>query len=153
MRTGEFVIGLGVTALGVFIAAETGQIATAPIYAKVPPGAIPYLVGGCLILLGLLLAAQAWRAAPPAPQPAAEATDWQALAVIGIGLVAQRLLIERAGFVVAAAVLFVCVAFGFGSRRILRDGVIAILLAIAVYVGFTRGLNVQLPAGLFAGLL
>jgi putative tricarboxylic transport membrane protein len=67
--------------------------------------------------------------------------------------VAQRLLIERAGFVVAAAVLFVCVAFGFGSRRILRDSMIAILLAIAVYVGFTRGLNVQLPAGLFAGLL
>jgi putative tricarboxylic transport membrane protein len=152
MRTGEFIVGLGVAALGAFIAVETSQIATAPTYAKVPPGAIPYLVGGCLILLGLLLALQAWRAAAATPAPAV-ATDWQALAAIGIGLVAQMLLIERAGFVIAAAVLFVCVAFGFGSRRILRDSAIAILLAIAVYVGFTRGLRVSLPAGLFAGIL
>jgi len=151
MRTGEFVIGLGVTALGVFIAAETSQIATAPAYAKVPPGAIPYLVGGCLILLGLLFALQAVRAAA-APAPAVP-SDWQALAAIGVGLLAQMLLIERAGFVIAAAVLFVCVAFGFGSRRILRDSVIAILLAVVVYVGFTRGLRVPLPAGPFAGLL
>lgn len=148
----ETLIGLGVAALGVFIAVETSQIATAPAYAKVPPGAIPYLVGGCLILLGLLFALQAWRAAAPAVAPAGPA-DWQALAAIGVGLVAQMLLIERAGFIIAAAVLFVCVAFGFGSRRFLRDVVIAILLAIVVYIGFTRGLRVPLPAGLFAGLL
>ena len=54
---------------------------------------------------------------------------------------------------IASAVLFVCVAFGFGSRRYLRDVVIAIVLAIVTYVGFTRGLGLQLPAGILAGIL
>lgn len=154
MKTAEFVIGLGMAALGCFIAVETSQITVAPAYAKVGPGVIPYLVAGALILLGLLFALQAWRTAAPAPLPTpAGPTDWQALAVISVGLVAQMLLLERAGFVIAAAVLFFCVAFGFGSRRFLRDGVIAILLAIIVYIGFTRGLRVPLPAGLLQGIL
>ena len=63
------------------------------------------------------------------------------------------LLIERAGFIIASAVLFVCVAYGFGSRRYLRDGIIAILLAIVVYIGFTRGLSLPLPAGVLKGIL
>ena len=152
MRTAELVVGLGVAALGVFIAVETSQITVAPAYAKVGPGVIPYLVAGGLILLGLLFAAQAWRAAAPAPQPA-EAGDWRPLVVIGIGLVAGMVLIERAGFVIASAALFSCVAYGFGSRRYLRDAAIAVLLAIVVYVGFTRGLNLPLPAGPLKGLL
>ena len=52
-----------------------------------------------------------------------------------------------------AAILFVCVAYGFGSRRYVRDGVSAIVLAVVVYVGFTRGLDLQLPAGVLAGIL
>ena len=106
-----------------------------------------------LIVLGLSFAGTALRA--PAP-PAAERrtpTDWLPLLAISVGLVAQMLLLEPAGFVIAAAVLFFCVAFGFGSRRYLRDGVVAILLALIVYIGFTRGLNLQLPAGVLAGAL
>jgi len=152
MRTAELLVGLGGAALGVFIAVETSQIAVAPLYAKVGPGAIPYLVAGGLILLGLLFAAQAWRAAPSASSPA-ESSDWRALLVISIGLGVQMLLIERVGFVVASAVLFFCVAYGFGSRRWLRDAVIAVLLAAIVYVGFTRGLDLPLPAGVLSGLL
>jgi putative tricarboxylic transport membrane protein len=152
MRTAELFVGLGVAALGVFIAVETSQITVAPAYAKVGPGVIPYLVAGSLILLGLLFAAQAWRGATPTPAPA-EAGDWRPLVVIGIGLVAQMVLLERIGFVIASAVLFCCVAYGFGSRRYLRDAAIALLLAIIVYVGFTRGLNLPLPAGLLQGIL
>jgi putative tricarboxylic transport membrane protein len=148
----DLLLGLGVAAIGVFIVVETRQITVAPMYAKVGPGVIPYLVGGGLILLGLLFAAGATRRQAPAAPPA-EASDWRPLAVISIGLLAQMLLVERAGFVIAAAVLFGCVAFGFGSRRYLRDGVIAILLAIAVYIGFTRGLNLPLPAGVLNGIL
>jgi putative tricarboxylic transport membrane protein len=148
----EVVLGLGVAAIGVFIAVETSRLTVAPLYAKVGPGVIPYLVAGGLILLGLLFAAQAWRGAASRP-PQAEASDWRALVVIGIGLILQMLLLERAGFVIASAVLFVCIAYGFGSRRYLRDAVIAILLAVVVYIGFTRGLALPLPAGLLKGIL
>lgn len=157
MKTAELFIGLGVAALGVFIAVETSQIAVAPLYAKIGPGVIPYLVAGGLILLGLLFAVNAARGSAPAAQPRetppAEAHDWRALVVISAGLIVQMLLLERAGFIIASIVLFVCVSFGFGSRRYLRDVIIAILLTIAVYVGFTRGLNLPLPAGLLKDML
>jgi putative tricarboxylic transport membrane protein len=157
MKTAELFIGLGVAALGVFVAVETSQIAVAPLYAKIGPGVIPYLVAGGLVLLGLLFAVSAARGSAPAAQPRelppAGAGDWRSLVVVGAGLIVQMLLIERAGFIIASSVLFVCVAFGFGSRRYLRDSVVAILLATAVYIGFTRGLNLSLPAGLLKGML
>jgi putative tricarboxylic transport membrane protein len=152
MKTAELLVGLGVAAIGVFIAAETSQITVAPIYAKVGPGAIPYLVAGGLILLGLLFAGSAVRRPAAAAQPA-EASDWRPLVIISVGLIVQLLLIERVGFIIASAVLFFCVAYGFGSRSYLRDVIIAILLAIAVYIGFTRGLNLPLPAGVLKGIL
>jgi putative tricarboxylic transport membrane protein len=150
----EAVLGLGVAALGAFIAVESSALPVSPAYAKVGSQVIPYLVAAGLIVLGLLFAAMSLRprAADAAPTTA-EPADWQALAVISVGLVAQMLLLVPAGFVIASAILFYCVAFGFGSRRYLRDGAIAILLAVVVYVGFTRGLDLQLPAGVLAGVL
>jgi putative tricarboxylic transport membrane protein len=155
-RAAEVLLGLGVAALGAFIAVETSTIRVSPVYAKVGPQAIPYIVAGGLILLGLLFAAAALRAPASPPPPDAEAraaTDWLPLAVISLGLIAQMLLLQPAGFVIAAAVLFFCVALGFGSRRYARDAAIAIGLAVIVYIGFTRGLNLRLPAGVLAGVL
>jgi putative tricarboxylic transport membrane protein len=155
----EILLGLGIAALGVFIAVETSTIEVSPAYAKIGPQAIPYIVAGGLILFGLLFAAAAARRRAPVPHPAPASRglekrdDWRALAAISVGLAAQMLLLQGAGFVIAAAVLFFCVAFGFGSRRYGRDAAIAIVLALIVHVGFTRGLDLQLPAGVLDGVL
>jgi putative tricarboxylic transport membrane protein len=61
-------------------------------------------------------------------------------------------LLKTLGFVPAAAILFLSVAFTFGSRRYLRDAAIGIGLAAAAYFAFTRLLGLQLPGGLLAGL-
>jgi putative tricarboxylic transport membrane protein len=158
-RLPEILLGLGLVALGLFFAIETTDIRVAPIYAKVGPTVFPWIVAGALIVLGLLFAVQAWRhrqhdpspgpipgqgypATPPAP-----ASDWRALAVISAALLLQVVLLRSAGFIVTAAILFMAVTYAFGSRQYLRNLVIAILLAVVVYAGFTRGLNLQLPAG------
>jgi putative tricarboxylic transport membrane protein len=61
-------------------------------------------------------------------------------------------LISHVGFTASATALFVFVARGFGSERWLRDTVIGLVLAGAVYLFFTRALSVNLPAGkLFGG--
>ena len=46
VTTAEILLGLGVAALGAFIAVETSEITVAPIYAKVGPTVIPYIVAG-----------------------------------------------------------------------------------------------------------
>ncbi len=155
VAVGEMLLGLGVAGLGLFIAVETSNIQVAPVYAKVGPTLIPLLVAGMLMLLGAVVALQAWRrrGAPAGAAAGTRPGNWQALVAISIGLWLQILLLDAAGFVISAALLFLCVAWGFGSRRYLRDAAVALALAVATYVGFTRGLDLALPAGMLAGAL
>ena len=68
---------------------------------------------------------------------------------VALGLVSFVAFLNLAGFVAAGAVLFVCTASAFGSRRWLRDALLGITLCATVYVAFTYGLGVSLPPGLF----
>ena len=166
----EIILGLGIAALGAFILYEAQAIHVIPIYAKVGPKDIPILVGAILALLGLALAWQGWRAKPApqldpptvmdapgskldAPGTGGDATDWIPVVAIAVGLIQQILLFEFLGFVPTAAILFFCVSFGFGSRRYLRDIIIAIALAVVAYVGFVHVLGLHLPAGILGGVL
>ena len=166
----EIILGLGIAALGAFILYEAQAIHVIPIYAKVGPKDIPILVGAILALLGLALAWQAWRAKPApqldpptvmdapgskldAPGTGGDATDWIPVVAIAVGLIQQILLFELLGFVPTAAILFFCVSFGFGSRKYLRDIIIAIALAVVAYVGFVHALGLHLPAGILGGVL
>jgi putative tricarboxylic transport membrane protein len=73
--------------------------------------------------------------------------DLRPLAWIGAGLVLSVVLLERAGFPVTGALLFTLTARAFGSRRLVRDALIGLLVATATYVVFARGLGVSLPGG------
>ena len=159
-RLVEILLGLGLVALGLFFAIETTEIKVAPIYAKVGPTVFPWIVAGALIVLGVLFAVQAWRQGQRSPSPGpipgqgypatppAPPSDWRALAVISAGLLLQVVLFRTLGFVITATILFMAVTFAFGSRQYLRNAVVAVLLAVVVYIGFTRGLRLQLPSGL-----
>jgi putative tricarboxylic transport membrane protein len=192
--TAEILVGLGIAVLGGFILYETGNIRVAPIYSKVGPAVIPYIVGGILAILGLALAWQGWRIRSGAaihlpgldapgslldtPGTSGHATDWKALALIGLGLAVQICLLDPSdapfgidtlfaslsapvakaitaisGFIPTETIVFVCVAAAFGSRRPVRDALIGLVLAIVAYVGFVHGLRLPLPPGILAGVL
>ena len=83
-----------------------------------------------------------------------ESNDWSAIAYVLLGLVLFGMLVEPVGFVIAAAALFVAVSRGFGSRRLLLDAAIGLVLAAAIYALFVRALGLYLPGGtLFSALL
>jgi hypothetical protein len=153
VRRAELIVSLGVLALGIGAGAVALSLPEGGGYARVGPNVVPKLVAGALVLLGAWLLGQVltggWRAAEP--DAAHERGDHAflpgAFAWVLLGLVAQMLLIQRAGFPIAAAALFACVARGFGSRRPLRDAIAGFVLALAVFLFFVRLLNVNLPAG------
>ena len=62
-------------------------------------------------------------------------------------------LMHTVGFVIAAGVLFFCVARGFGSTRPVRDLVVGLVIGLAVFLFFVKFLNVNLPAGVLKPLL
>ena len=61
------------------------------------------------------------------------------------GILLMALLITKAGFVLAATALFVCVARGFGSKNTLRDVITGAALVFPVFWLFTLVLDVNLP--------
>lgn len=143
-------IGLGLIAIAAVIAMDAMNMRVPPVHSKVGPRVFPYLVSCGLALSGAAIAWQAWSRSFLVE---AQETDWGAVAIVAAGLVLQINLLKPLGFVPAAIILFMAVTFAFGSRRFLRDGIVAIILAILTYLAFTRLLGLQLPAGILKGLL
>lgn len=150
---GELLLAVAVALFGAAVIWQTTLIRITPVSARVGPRVIPYIVGGGLIVLGLWLAAEAvtGRAArPTADSEDADPTlptDWPTVGMLVASLVVYLLLIERAGFVIASALLFFGATFAMGSRRVIRDLAIGIALSLIVYLVFTRALDLRLPAG------
>lgn len=143
-------IGLGLIAIAAVIAMDAMNMRVPPVHSKVGPRVFPYLVSCGLALSGAAIAWQAWSRSFLVE---AQETDWGAVAIVAAGLVLQINLLKPLGFVPAAIILFMAVTFAFGSRRFLRDGIVAIILAILTYLAFTRLLGLQLPAGILKGIL
>jgi putative tricarboxylic transport membrane protein len=155
----DLLLSLAVIALGVGAAAVALSLPSAGGYARIGPNVMPVVVSVGLILLGGVLLYEClsggWRKRTP-DDPAERGEHAflpSAFAWVSAGLFAQMALIHSAGFVIAAAVLFACVARGFGSARWLRDALVGLLLGLAVFLFFVRFLNVNLPAGWLKPLL
>jgi putative tricarboxylic transport membrane protein len=145
----DAIVGIGIALLGVAFAVATARIEVQPVYAKVGPTFVPWLVSAGLIVTGSLMA---WAGLHGPPPPDHEVkTEWRPVAWIFLGLIADWLLFKPAGFIIASTVLFFCVARGFGSRSALWDALLGAMLAIAAYLLFRYGLNLNLP-GFFAGI-
>ncbi|MFL6652268.1 MAG: tripartite tricarboxylate transporter TctB family protein [Sulfurifustaceae bacterium] len=149
----EIALSVGVVALGIGVAAVTATLPSEGGYAGIGPNFIPAVVAAGIILLGVWLSIEAfaggWRDTP-GHEPSFEKSPflW-----VSAGLFAHMALIGWAGFIIAGTVLFVCVARGFGSRRIVRDLAIALVLALGIYLFFVHLLNVNLPAGWLSPVL
>lgn len=151
----EFVIGLGVVAVGAVVIADTFLSPAAPSYAQVGPAAFPYGIGALVVLLGALVCVTAvqagsWR--DPDEEAALGHPHWRGLAWVALGLVLNLSLIGWLGFVLASTLLFACVARGFSSTRPLRDLAIGFALALVAYLGFAKVLSIKLGEGLLERL-
>ncbi len=78
---------------------------------------------------------------------------WRSVALIGLGVTLNLALAERAGFVIASAVLFWFVARAFDERRPARDAAFAVAVSVGAYLLFARMLQLPLPAGVLQGWL
>jgi putative tricarboxylic transport membrane protein len=151
LRLGEAILAGFVLLLGLFVAVETATLRAGPGYAAIGPKLFPWLVAAGLLLVGVALLYEA-RAGAVA-QPVGFELDLPPALAVTIGLVLQMVLMKPAGFVIATAVMFVAVTYAFGSRRFALNAAVGLVLCLATYVAFTRGLGLVLPAGVLATLL
>jgi putative tricarboxylic transport membrane protein len=120
--------------------AETG-------YAGIGSRFVPTIVAIFLAAVGLLLAWQAMTGGFRnfTDSVAELAADWSGGLWVSAGIIAHALLITRIGFVLAACILFTCVARGFGSKKWWRDALIGAAIVLPVFWLFSMVLDVNLP--------
>ena len=150
----DLALALGVAALGVCLAVGSTGISLGTGYDRIGPRFFPYVVAIGLVLLGSWLAVASIRgmrakAVAEETSDASSQMNWQALGYLGLALLVNLILLERAGFVISSSMLFWLVARAFHSRHPARDAAVAALLSVLVYFAFTRGLGLILPLGIF----
>lgn len=137
------VIAAVLLVLAAVVAWDASRVTGGGAYARIGPQTIPYAIAICLAGLGLWTIIEAWRGDFP------ERDRQEAMPVLWIvgGLLVQLLTIRFIGFSIATGVLFALVARGFGERRFWISVPFGIVLAVAVWVIFARGLSLSLPQG------
>ena len=145
LRVGEAVLGGVVLGLGLFIGIETSLMEVAPSNAAIGPRLFPFLVAGGLLVVGLLVLRQALFG-HIAHERGFE-LDWRAVAWVAGGLLVQLWLIERLGWIVATALLFLAGTLAFYDRRVVLNLAIGAALAALTFWVFNDGLGLSLPVG------
>jgi putative tricarboxylic transport membrane protein len=112
-------------------------------YSRIGPKAFPFAVAAGLVGLGLLTAIQAFRGyAPPA-----ERDEWRPMAWIVGGLIAQIALLPYAGFAIATGAVFAATAKAFGRGPLWFTYPVGVVMSLAIWLFFSKGLQLVLPAG------
>jgi putative tricarboxylic transport membrane protein len=112
-------------------------------YARVGPTAAPWVVGSALLLLAAATLVAALRGSFPAREP----QEHGPMLWIVAGLAAQMLLLKPAGFSIATGLLFAATAKAFGRGPLWMTIPAGFVFAFVVWIAFSKGLNLNLPAG------
>lgn len=152
LALGDLAVALGIVALGAVAAWQTTEIPQSA-YAAVGPRVFAWAASAMLLVMGAVLAVQAFAGGWSHENDEFGEVDWPGGVWLLAGLAANLALIDVLGFILASTVLFTLTARGFGSRRLLRDAAIGFALAFVAYVGFDRVLGYKIGTGLIEALI
>ncbi|HEV8650887.1 MAG TPA: tripartite tricarboxylate transporter TctB family protein [Actinomycetes bacterium] len=154
---------LGVSALllvlGVVVLVDAARIPTDFTQrGPVGPAAVPVVIGVALLVLAVLLALDVLRGGHGESETGEDVdlshgSDWRTVLLLIGAFLANAVLIERVGWPISGAVLFWGAAYALGSRHLVRDPLIAVVVSVVTYLVFARGLGIGLPAGVLEGIL
>ncbi len=124
----------------------------------VQPYAMPYVVGGGLLLLAVLLAVATARGDVPEAEEGEDVdlsggSDWVTVAKLTAVFVLNLALVDWLGWAITGAILFAGSAWALGSRTWVRDVAIGVALSLLTWYGFYVGLGIPIPAGVLDGVL
>ena len=114
-------------------------------------GPYPLFVLAGLAIFGIAAVANVRKSVVRSAEP--RWPRWRSVALIGVGVTLNLAMAERAGFVIASAVLFWFVARAFDERHPARDAGFAVAVSVGAYLLFARMLQLSLPAGVLQGWL
>lgn len=155
---GELAFASSFFLLGIFVAWDISGMDIPQDNSIVSPQTFPYMVAAFTSIVGFGLIIDVLRGkhgVPEGDEPGDPYSplNWKTMAIVATAIGMHVVLLEIAGYVIAATVCFWGVAYAFGSRKILKDFAISAIFASIVYFAFSKGLNINLPSGFFEGIL
>jgi putative tricarboxylic transport membrane protein len=149
---GEWVVSLALLGIGVVVLLDGLHQEASRSASGVGAGFMPKIVGVALIALSAALIVQIARGRLGQPDESEGEVDvrrtrWVPLAVCVAAVLVFIAGVEFLGYVIVSSIVFWLTAWAVGARHILRTAVIGIVLALVVYLAFTRLLDIPLPAG------
>jgi putative tricarboxylic transport membrane protein len=155
---GELAFAGSLVLLGLIVAWDTSRMDVPQGSSIVSPRTFPYIIAALVIVTGIALIAQVLRGrlgTPEGDEPGAEfvPADRKTMLYLLIAIGVHVILLEKAGYIIAATLGFWGVSFTFGSRKPLKDFGVSLAFALTVYFVFSKGLQIQLPKGLLESVL
>lgn len=122
------------------------------------PRVFPYVIGTVMIVLAVLLAVATARGDVPQAEEGEDVdlttpADWLTVAKLVAILVLNILLVNVLGWAITGALVFAGCAWALGSRTLLRDLLVGVVLAVTSWYFFYVGLGVPLSPGVLDGIL
>ena len=144
--------------LGLIVFWDTYIVELPAINLTISPKVFPYAVAAMLMGLSAILFINILRGDAAIPEGHEEGTpvgksDYKSFGIVLASLMAFLLLVENAGFIVAASITFFGITVAFDNKKHGRAAILGTVFITVIYLAFTRFLNVQLPAGIFKGIL
>ncbi len=150
---GELAFAGSLLILGIVVIFDSSRMLIPAGEESVGPQVFPYLVGGFAIAISIGLIIQILRGNLGVPEgtefgEVIDKTDYKSLTMVAGSMLTYPILIERAGFIIASTVAFFGVSYAYGAKNLLKNLAISVIFSAIVYFAFSKGLNVNLPAGL-----
>jgi len=155
----EIGVALLLLALGLLVIVDASRIpVTIGQRGPVGPAAVPVVVGVLLIVIAGFLALDVLRGGHGEAEGGEDVdlshpSDWRTVVLLAGAFLANVVLIEPAGWPISGAVLFFGAAYALGSRKFVRDVIIALAMSVGSYYLFGQVLGIGLPAGVLEGIL
>lgn len=124
----------------------------------VGPRVFPYVIGVGLVVVGVLLAVATARGSQPEPEEGEDvdlssSADWLTVLKLVAVLLFTVATVNLLGWAISGAVLFAGAAWSLGSRTLVRDVIVGLVLAVASWYAFYVGLGIPLTPGVLDGIL
>jgi putative tricarboxylic transport membrane protein len=149
---GELVFTSFLFLAGVVVLTDTALLRETGALSYISPKIFAFAVGFMLTVLPLIQIFQIFRGNLGTPEgieggEVSKTVNWFSLALAIAALVFYVVFIELLGFIIAAGVLFMGLAYALGAKKILRLVIISFSVSTIVFFSFTQLLQVPLPLG------
>ena len=143
--------------LGAIVFWDTWRTELPAFNLTVSPKVFPYAIATLLMALSAILFISVIRgdiAIPEGLEAGDEVvkSDFKTFGIVMVSLLSFLLLIERAGFIIAASITFFGITVAFDNKKHLRAAIFGTIFITVIYLSFTHFLHVQLPAGILKGI-